>query len=86
MPKKKRMVIHVVPRRDSKDGRGWGVKINGELFVTFFLKFGKTKKDAIEAAVRGAKKNQPSQVVIHKRDGSILTEWTYGDDPVRSKG
>lgn len=27
-----------------------------------------------------------SQVVIHKRDGRIATEWTYGDDPARSRG
>lgn len=27
-----------------------------------------------------------SQVVIHKRDGRIATEWTYRDDPARSKG
>lgn len=27
-----------------------------------------------------------SQVVIHKRDGRIATEWTYGDDPARWRG
>ena len=86
MSKKKRMVIHVVPHNDTDAGKGWGVKLNGELFAVFYLKNRKTKKDAIAAAVRGAKKNQPSQVVIHKRDGTIQEERTFGDDPVRSKG
>lgn len=27
-----------------------------------------------------------SQVVVHKRDGRIALEWTYRDDPARSKG
>lgn len=27
-----------------------------------------------------------AQVVIHKRNGRIATEWTYGADPARSKG
>lgn len=27
-----------------------------------------------------------AQVVIHGKDGRIKTEWTYGDDPERSRG
>lgn len=43
-------------------------------------------------AIRGGrfkcrmKRNQPAQLVIHKKNGRIQTEHTYGNDPRRSKG
>lgn len=49
-----------------------------------------TKASAIQYARRLAKndwsRGQLSQVVVHKKDGTIQTEWTYGRDPERSKG
>ncbi len=40
-----------------------------------------TKKDAQQAAREQAKKDSPSQVIIHKKDGKIQEEHTYGNDP-----
>lgn len=44
------------------------------------------KADAIERAKNLAQKGPLGQVVIRKSDGTIQTEYTYGEDPVRSKG
>lgn len=49
------------------------------------------KKSAVKAARCWAIKTWrtfkiPAQVVIHKKDGKIQTEYTYGLDPRRSKG
>jgi hypothetical protein len=43
----------------------------------------RTKDEAIAAGRTLAKNNRPGQLVIHKKDGSIETEYTYGDDPER---
>ena len=42
--------------------------------------------NAVNHARELAKANQPSQVIIHTRDGRIETEHTYGDDPRDVKG
>jgi uncharacterized protein DUF2188 len=39
------------------------------------------KEDAIDAAVRAAQANEPSQVRVQKQDGTWDEERTYGDDP-----
>lgn len=42
-----------------------------------------------EAIAKGrviAKKHQPSQLVIRRKNGRILTEYTYGADPRRHPG
>jgi hypothetical protein len=59
---------------------GWFVKSGGtpERF--------KTKAMAIASAVKSAKQHGNAQVVIRKRDGTIQSERTYGNDPRRSKG
>jgi hypothetical protein len=44
------------------------------------------KQDAIDAGVRVARANQPSQLVIHRADGTIEDERTYGDDPFPPRG
>lgn len=36
---------------------------------------------AIKYGVKLAQNNQPSQLVIHDRDGRIRDERTYGEDP-----
>lgn len=41
----------------------------------------RTRQEAILAARQQAKQHEPSQVVVHGRDGRIRTEYAYGDDP-----
>lgn len=71
-----RSVYHVVP-----DDWDWRVTKGG---VT--LSRHANKDDAVVAATREAKANEPSQLVIHKRDGTIEKEYTYGDDPYPPPG
>jgi hypothetical protein len=72
-----RTVYHVV--YDS-DGKQWRVlRENASRASSVHA----TKKEAITAGRKLAKNHVPSQLVIHKRDGSIETEYTYGDDPER---
>lgn len=73
-----RKVYHVVPA-----GSNWQVKVakQGLLLGTFT-----NKQTAIDFAVTTAKANQQSQVVIHRRDGTIENEWTYGNDPYPPPG
>jgi hypothetical protein len=44
------------------------------------------KEDAVFQGRRVAKADQPSQLTVHKADGTIETEYTYGDDPYPPKG
>jgi hypothetical protein len=59
---------------------GWVIKSGGTS-----EKF-KTKTMAIASATKSAKNHGNAQVVIRKKDGSIQSERTYGNDPRRSKG
>lgn len=70
----KRYVLHVVPNNPS----GWAVKEAG---ASRPLQTFTTKQPATDWAVARAKANQPSQVVVHRSDGTIEFEWTYGSDP-----
>lgn len=45
-----------------------------------------TKDDAIQAAKSLAKNQKLGQVKVHKRDGTIHEEFTYGEDPPGTKG
>jgi len=63
---------HVVPHKD-----GWAVRGKGNSKVT---KVTSTQKEAIDVA-REIAKNQQSEVVIHKRDGTIRDKDSYGNDP-----
>lgn len=45
-----------------------------------------TKDEAERAAKERARKEQPSQVKVHKKDGNMEYESTYGDDPRNSRG
>lgn len=45
-----------------------------------------TKAEAIARAKDLARARPLSQVIIHKLDGTIQTEHTYGDDPSPPKG
>ena len=73
-----RSVYHVTPYVN-----GWQVKGEGndarELLVD-------NKDNAVAQAKEMAKADGLGQVIVHKRDGTIEGEFTYGDDPVESKG
>jgi hypothetical protein len=71
-----RNVYHVVPH-----GTYWQVKHNGQVISTHF-----TKQVAVESGRRVAHANMPSQLVLHNADGTIETEWTYGNDPYPPRG
>ncbi len=71
-----RKVYRVVP-----NGSRWQVKHDGVVLSNH-----DTKQPAIDSGRRVALANQPSQLVIHLANGTIETEWTYGDDPYPPKG
>jgi hypothetical protein len=80
--KAKRTSYHVVPDREGPaDGR-WQIKEEGRRPRQAC----RTQRQAISAARTEAKARQPSQVIVHGRDGRIRTEYTYGDDPRRTPG
>lgn len=64
---------HVVPVKDNK----WGVKGEGNQRIT---KKTDTQQEAINTA-REIAKNQGSEVVIHRKDGTIRDKDSYGNDP-----
>jgi len=76
MPKRK--VYHIVPRE-----KGWSMKREGSDRA---MKNFTRKKDAMDYARQRAKAEQPSQVKIHKKDGTIQSEHAYGKDPYPPKG
>ncbi len=63
---------HVVPHDD-----GWAVRKEGGKKVT---RKTHTQREAIEIA-RQIAQNQSSEVVIHRRDGTIRDKDSYGKDP-----
>jgi hypothetical protein len=71
-----RKVYRVVPASDM-----WQVKHNGGILSSHY-----TKQAAIDSGRLVAKANEPSQLVVHKSDGTIETEWTYGNDPYPPQG
>jgi Uncharacterized protein conserved in bacteria (DUF2188) len=68
MPRK---VYDVVP-----DGTGWAVTSDGMTVAS-----SPRKAEATEGAKRLAMANQPSEVHVHRFDGSPEAVWTYGDGP-----
>jgi diacylglycerol kinase family enzyme len=68
---------HVVPTPDGN----WGVRGEGNSKIT---KETSTQDQAIEIA-REIARNQGSEVVIHKRDGTIRDKDSYGKDPCPPK-
>lgn len=63
---------HIVPKDN-----GWAVKGAGNSKVT---KTFETQKDAIDFGKQIAK-NQESELVIHRKDGTIRDKDSYGNDP-----
>lgn len=74
-----RKVYHVVPNADQSR---WVVSRENDEFREEY----DTKEAAVEAAKGRARGEEPSQVKVHKLDGNMEYESTYGDDPSRSPG
>ena len=78
MAKTKRMIIYVSPQ-----GKFWAVKKEGAKRPTrVFL----NKANAIKEGKIVARKQEPSQLKIQKKDDAFQTEFTYGKDPYPPKG
>jgi hypothetical protein len=73
-----RKVYHVVP--DQKN-HGWRITGGSRTVAS-----GARKAPVVARARRLAKAHKLAQVVVHKRDGTIQTEYTYGGDPFPPKG
>jgi len=74
-----RKVYHVVC-----DGGVWKVKLEKHGTVRGGVCL--TKALAISRAKVLGKNAMLGQVIVHKKNGMIQTEYTYGDDPKSSKG
>ncbi len=77
MPSRK--VYHVTPNQ----GGGWKVQSVGSKRAS---RTTGTKEEAIQAGKELAKSPPLGQIVIHKKDGTIQTEHTYGKDPFPPEG
>jgi hypothetical protein len=76
---KQRLVYHVVP---NSSGERWVVSQEKAEFRREF----DTKEEAVEFAKERARQAELGQVKVHKKDGNMEYESTYGDDPRRSPG
>lgn len=74
-----RKTYHVTPNH----GEGWKVKAEDANKASNVLD---TKAEAVQRAKELAKSQPEGQVIIHKQDGKIQTEYTYGNDPFPPKG
>lgn len=74
----KRRIYHVTP-----DGADWKVKERGAERAVKILE---DKSDAIQLAKDLARSAGLGQVIIHRNDGQIQTEHTYGKDPEKYPG
>lgn len=73
-----RTVYHVVPNADQSR---WVIsRENNDSFREEY----ETKEEAVQAAKGRAREEEPSQVKVHKLDGNMEYESTYGDDPSSS--
>ena len=79
MPKQ-REVYHVV---HESDANAWKVEKEGSLRA---ITRTETKEPAVSAAKKLAKSASLGQVIIHRKDGSIQEEFTYGEDPRDTPG
>lgn len=74
----KRTTYHVTP-----DGDGWKVQKEGSNRASAQCD---TKKEAVNRGRELAQNQTLSQLKIHKQDGTIQEERTYGKDPYPPKG
>jgi hypothetical protein len=70
--------IHVTPTHN-----GWQSKAEGAQRAN---STGTTKTEVVRRAVEIAKNNGNASVIIHKADGTIQEERTYGKDPFPPRG
>jgi hypothetical protein len=75
---KNRTVYHVVPNANADH---WVVSQESN---DSFREEYRTKEEAVNAAKERARGQEPSQVKVHKQDGNMEYESTYGEDPSRS--
>ena len=80
MPTRKRVTYHVGHDKSAHD---WKVEREGSQRV---VTTSDTKEEAVDAAKQLGKAEPLGQVIVHRQDGSIETEHTYGDDPRRTPG
>lgn len=73
-----RKVYHILPHAGGWQVRGEGAKRASSVHPT--------KDEAIAYGRQLAQKHELSQLKIHKQDGTIEMEHTYGDDPARFPG
>jgi len=75
---KNRTVYHVLPNGE----KGWKAEDTGSKKVVLE---NDTKAELVKKIKEKARKEEPSQVVVHKKDGTFEYESTYGDDPAAFK-
>ena len=68
--------VHTVPK-----GNGWANETAGGSVIS-----NHRRKDTAQAAGRKQAISRKAEHVIHKKDGTIGTKNSYGNDPRRSKG
>ncbi len=78
MAKKRRLRIDVVP----KPGGFWVARVGRRALGVPM----RPRSVLVRWAVAYARARQPSQVVIHGRDGRIKDERTFGNDPFPPRG
>lgn len=76
----KRQVFHSVPK-----GNGWAVEQSGKV-VSNHRTQAASEAAAIKAGHRAQDAGGLGQAVLHKGDGRIREERTYGSDPRNIKG
>ncbi|MFM9872276.1 MAG: DUF2188 domain-containing protein [Fimbriimonadaceae bacterium] len=69
--------VHVTPK-----GNSWQVKTAGSARAA---KVTTTQKEAIDKGIQIAK-NYRSELVIHRKDGTIRAKDSYGNDPFPPRG
>lgn len=74
-----RKTCHVTPNKEG----GWNVKGQGASRASSTHE---TKAEAVDRGRELAKSHDLGQLVIHKQDGTIQTEYTYVQDPHPPKG
>lgn len=74
-----RKVYHVTPN----PGGGWQGKAEGAQRASVVAD---NKEEVVERTTELARNQMPSQVIIHKSDGTIQDERTYQDDPSPPEG
>lgn len=79
MPPRKR--VQVVPNSKGPKNQQWKVLVNGRLLSSH-----RKQSTAIEAGRKNAKNTNNSQLLIHRRNGTVRDERTYGNDPYPPRG